>query len=81
MGLKDKSYTKQSRKELAEAGTTEVSMREEIPGIDELWREIQDLRQQMNEEKKKAAKKAAEPFLEKIKDLENQIAFVAKLSS
>lgn len=79
--MKDKSYIKQSRKEMAEAGTTEVSIREKIPGIDELWREIQDLRQQMNEAKKKAANEAAEPFLEKIKDLENQIAFIAKLSS
>lgn len=66
---------------MAKAGTTEVSMREKIPGVDELWREIQELRQQMNEEKKKAADKVAEPFLEKIKDLEDQIAFVVKLSS
>ncbi len=80
MVKKDESYIKQARKTLAKAGNTEISLREDLPGVDELWREIQNLRLEMNEEKRMAAEKAAEPFLEKIKDLEDQIALVMKLN-
>ena len=62
-------------------GGSEVDARENVGGVNELWQEIQELKQQMNIAKKEAAAEAAKPFLEQIEELEETYAFVLKLSS
>lgn len=69
------------RKKLAKNGSTELSIQEDMPGVDEIWQQIQNLRTEMNRAKKRAAEQAAEPYLKKIKDLEDQYSMILKLSS
>ena len=78
---KDKTYIDQARRDLVNSGGSEVDIRQSLPGAVELWDEIQTLKAEMNQAKKKAAEKAAAPFLEQIVELEDQYAFVIKLSS
>ena len=52
---KKQSYIEQARKELTDAGNTEVAVRQDLPGVDEIWREIQTLKQEMNVAKRAAA--------------------------
>ena len=77
----DDSYLKDAREHLSEVGQSEVALMEDLPGTEELWKEIQDVKQQMNDAKKKASEKAAIPYLEKLKELEDQYALALKLSS
>lgn len=69
------------RKKLAQNGSTELSIQEDMPGVDEIWQQIQNLRTEMNHAKKLAAEKAAQPYLKKIKELEEQYSMILKLSS
>ncbi len=78
---KDKTYIDQARRDLVNSGGSEVDIRQNLPGAVELWDEIQKLKADMNKAKKKAAEEAAAPFLERITELEDQYAFVIKLSS
>ncbi len=79
--MNDKSYMKDAREHLSGTGQSEVALMEELPGAEELWKEIQELKLEMNAAKKKAVEEAAAPYLIKLKDLEDQYAFVLKLSS
>lgn len=68
------------RQHLASSGSTELSIQDGMPGVDEIWKQIQDTRVEMNRAKKEAAEKAAKPFLEKISELEEQYSMILKLS-
>lgn len=78
---KDKTYIDQARRELISSGGSEVDIRQNLPGISELWDEIQELKNEMNKAKKKASEEAGAPFLEKIAELEDQYALAIRLSS
>jgi hypothetical protein len=69
------------RQTLANNGSTELSVQKGMPGMDQIWQNIQDLRSEMNKAKKQAAEDAAKPFLEKIAELEEQYSMILKLSS
>lgn len=77
----DKTYIDQARQGLIDSGGSEIGIRENLSGANELWDKIQKLRAEMSKAKKKAAKDAAAPFLKEIADLEEEYAFVIKLSS
>lgn len=78
---KDETYIDQARRDLVSSGGSEVDVRQNLPSMTELWDEIQILRAEMNKAKKKASKEAAEPFLERITELEDQYALALKLLS
>lgn len=78
---KDKTYIDQARRELVSSGGSEVDIRQNLPSVSDLWKEIQVLKAEINEAKKKAAEEAAEPFLERITELEDQYALALKLLS
>lgn len=69
-----------TRDELASSGTTEVEVVAETPAAEDIWKEIQFVKRQMNDAKRKAAEEAAKPYLKQLKTLEEQYAFVLKLS-
>lgn len=77
----DDSYLKDARKHLSKVGQSEIALMEELPGAEDLWKEIQNLKLEMNAAKKKAAEEAAKPYLEKLIELEGQYALVLKLSA
>ena len=79
--MTDEEYLKDAREHLSGAGQSEVALMEDLPGAEDLWKDIQDLKQEMNAAKRKAADEAAAPYLVKLKELEDQYAFVLKLSS
>lgn len=58
----------------------ELKMMNENPGMSEILLEIMELKEQMNRAKKEAAEIAAKPFQEKIRKLEEDYAFMTKLS-
>lgn len=72
---------KQARDYLAGTTETEVGILEELPGAEELWKEIQQVKQEMYDAKRKAAEEAAEPYLKKLEKLEEQYALIIKLTS
>lgn len=68
-----------TRREIATHGTSELDVRENLPDAQDLWRQIQNLKKEMNIAKRKAAEEAAKPFMEQIHELEEEYAFVLKL--
>lgn len=68
-----------ARKDILKSGNTEINVREQLPDAQELWNQIVELRLQMNEAKRKAADVAAAPYLEKIKELEDEYSLILKL--
>jgi hypothetical protein len=68
-----------TRREIAIHGTSELDVRENLPDAQDLWRQIQNLKKEMNIAKRKAAEEAAKPFMEQIHELEEEYAFVLKL--
>ncbi len=59
--------------------TNELSIIDDQPALLEIWQKMQQLREEMNEAKKIAAAKAAEPYLETMVALEKNYAFLLKL--
>lgn len=72
---------KKARYDIASLGSTETEILEEHSSAKELFDEIQKLREEMYEAQKAAQAKAAEPFLEKIEELEAEYALFLKISS
>ena len=70
--MTDKTFMEDARQHLTKAGQSEVALIEDLPGAEELWKEIQDLRQEMYAIKKKAAEEAAAPYLVLLQELEDQ---------
>lgn len=73
-------FLNKTRDELASSGTSEVGIVSDTPGAENIWKEIQAIKKEMNDAKKIAAEKAAKPYLKKLKELEEQYIFVLKLS-
>lgn len=69
------------RAKISSMGSSEYEASKNIASMQEMFDKIQDLRDEMNEAKKDAAAKAAEPYLELIKQVESRYAFILKLKS
>ena len=69
------------RDDISKAGKSELEVLQDLPCAEDIWKQIQELRMQMNEAKRKAAEEAAKPYLKEITELEEQYALVLKLSS
>ena len=74
-------YIKDARTHLTSSNRSEVSVMEELPDAADIWRQIQQVKQEMNEAKRKAAELAAKPYLAQIAALEAEYALVLKLTS
>ena len=59
---------------------SELNFQNESPGLKELWQKAQDIREAMNNAKKAAAARAAEPFLAELEEIETSYALMLKLS-
>lgn len=79
--MTDDSYIKNAREHLTGLGQSEIALMEDLPGAEDMWKSIQELKLEMNAAKRKAAEKAAAPYLIKLKELEDQYALVLKLST
>lgn len=75
------SVLERVRKELKDSGRDAFAAEENQPALDEIMDQIQELRMQMNIEKRKAAEIAAKPFMEQIEQLEADYAFLLKLTA
>ena len=69
------------RKKITALGSTEVDARDNHPVLEDLWNQLQDLKEEMNDAKKAAAAEAAKPYLETIEQIEKRYALFLKLSS
>lgn len=69
------------RKQLMTSGLSEAEVLSDSEGIRNLFDQIQKLKREMNEAKKKAADEAAQPYLETIEIIEKRYALLIKLSS
>lgn len=75
------SVLERVRKELKDSGKDAFAAEENQPALDEIMDQIQELRLEMNTAKRKAAEDAAKPFMEKISRLEEDYAFLLKLTA
>jgi hypothetical protein len=64
---------------IAKAGGSELKALATDDGLKELWNDKQTLIAEMNKAKKEAAEKAAEPFIELIKEIDQQYAMLLAL--
>ena len=78
---RDKPYIDQARQGLIDSGGSEINIRENLEGASELWNKIQDVKAKMNIAKKAASEEAAKPFLQEIINLEEEYAFIIKITS
>lgn len=69
------------REELAVAGKSEFTAQNKQPELKKLMEQMQDLRLEMAQAKKKAAEEAAQPYIETLSMLEKRYAFMLKLST
>lgn len=69
------------RDKLTSIGNSEFEARSNQPLLQEMFDKIQELRDEMNEAKKRASQEAAKPYLEAIAEIEQKYAFMLKLSS
>lgn len=75
------SILAQVRKQLMTSGMSEAEVLADSAGTQSLFDQIQNLKREMNEAKKKAADEAAAPYLEAIASIEKRYALMIKLSS
>lgn len=75
------SILAQVRKQLMTSGLSEAEVLADSSGTQSLFDQIQNLKREMNEAKKKAADEAAAPYLEAISTIEKRYALMIKLSS
>lgn len=68
------------RKNISSLGNSEVQLRSNNEGLQELWQQKQQLLAEMNSAKKKAAEEAAKPYLEAIAELDEMYATILALS-
>lgn len=71
---------KKVQQNLATLGGTNVGAMELSPAIKSLWEERMALKAEMNIAKQAAAAKAAEPYLEALKEIEERYAVLLTLS-
>ena len=68
------------RKNISSLGNSEVQLRSNNEGLQELWQQKQQLMAEMNIAKKKAAEEAAKPYLEAIAELDEMYATILALT-
>jgi len=69
------------RADLMRSGLSEAEVLASSGGIQGMFEELQGLKREMNEAKKKAAEEAAKPYLEAIAALEKRYSIFVKLSA
>jgi len=69
------------RSDLMKSGLSEAEVLANSGGIQGMFQELQDLKREMNEAKKKAADEAAKPYLEALEALEKRYSIFVKLSA
>lgn len=91
VGCSDSSYMvevtmsgevlKRVRARISALGNSEFDAVSDQPALKDLWDQVQNLREEMNEAKKAAAAAAAAPYMEAIGQIEKRYAMILKLSS
>jgi acyl-[acyl carrier protein]--UDP-N-acetylglucosamine O-acyltransferase len=81
MAERELSVLDQVRLTLKKSGMSEAQLSTDHPAVKELFSRLQDLREEMNEAKKKAAADAAVPYLEAMTKIERQYAMLIRLSA
>lgn len=69
------------RKQLMSSGQSEAEVLASGDAVKQMFDQIQTLRLEMNDAKKKAAEEAATPYVELIQQIEKRYALMIKLSS
>lgn len=69
------------RNEVANLGGSELDAVENMPALQALWDQMQDLRNEMNVAKKSAAEEAAKPYMELITEIEKRYALILKMTN
>ena len=67
-------------KNISSLGNSEVQLRSNNEGLQELWQQKQQLLAEMNAAKKKAAEEAAKPYLEAIAEIDEMYATILALT-
>ncbi len=67
------------RKSLNKGGVSEIQLHHKHEDLRELWEERQGLLSEMNVAKRKAAEQAAQPYLEKLQEIEQNYATILSL--
>ncbi len=67
------------RKSLNKGGVSEIALHNRHEDLKELWEERQRLLSEMNVAKRKAAEQAAQPYLEKLQEIEQNYATILSL--
>jgi molecular chaperone GrpE (heat shock protein) len=67
------------RKNIAKLGHSELKLRADNTGLQDLWNEKQRLLQEMNQAKKSAADLAAQPFIDAIDEIDQEYAAILAL--
>ena len=69
------------RKNIANLGNSELSLRANNESLQEMWAQKQGLLQEMNAAKRAAAEAAAQPYLEAIAEVDQMYATILSLIS
>jgi len=69
------------RNQISSMGASEFDSREQLPELQEMFDELQALKMEMNEAKKRAAAEAARPYEELMKEITDRYMFIIKLTS
>lgn len=72
---------RQVQNQISSLGGSELDAVENMPMLQSMWEQMQELRKEMNEAKKKASEEAAAPYLAAMAEIERRYAFMIKLSS
>jgi hypothetical protein len=75
------SMLSEVRAKIALSSNTEFGILSSQPAMVTLWEQMQTLREEMNEAKKRAAKEAAIPYITLIENLETKYAILLRLSA
>lgn len=69
------------RSTVSNSGSSELAALESNEGLKEIFIQRQKILKEMNAAKKEAAKKAAEPFLKSLEELDRQYAMILSMTS
>lgn len=76
----DRPILAQIRRQLNAIGASEMEIVANSETMQAMFDRLQELREEMNEAKIEAARKAAEPYLQAIRRIEKDYAMILKLS-
>jgi len=69
------------RKHITADGKSEIILRQRYEDLQQIWMERQTLLAEMNQAKKKAAEEAAQPFQQRLSELDENYATILALVS